>query len=1055
MWQSQALERMIDQAFSREVEEVLAFFSVNLDSGLSRDQVEQARERYGPNALPAEDGTPFWKLVLKQFDDYLVKILIVAAVVDLIIALANGERGAGAFVEPGIIVLILLANAAVGVITETNAEKAIEELKAYEADNATVLREGRLAVLPAAQLVPGDVVDVAVGGNVPADLRVAQRLSAVLRCDQSILTGESGSVEKQVEAVLVPNAVVQDKKCMMFSGTVVTAGRARCVVVGTGSRTAIGKIHDAMASQEEEMSPLKKKLDEFGSFLSKAIAVICVLVWVINIRHFKDPVHGGWLQGCLYYFKIAVALAVAAIPEGLPAVVTTCLALGTRKMAQQNAIVRTLPSVETLGCTTVICSDKTGTLTTNMMSVARLVCLSDAKRLARYQVSGTTFAPEGEIREENGQSVKQPGDVPCLLAIGQCSALCNDSSLYYDPDRSSSGAGSSGGGTTGPSLGGYHRIGEATEVALRVLAEKIGLEGYAHMPDALRGLSRAERVTYCNDAWRADVPRLAVLDFSRDRKMMSVLTASPRGGSPTLFLKGAPEAVLSRCTNAIGNAGGRSTPFPLTPALRAAIMQQVEELGSTQALRCLAFACRTMAPSQHQVTLEDEAELTFLGVAAMHDPPRPEVGPAIATCRSAGIRVLVVTGDNKATAEAVCRAVGVLDRVSTQSSASLAEMGASDPDNGTALTGAEFDQLTGSEQKAALNSMAVFARVEPSHKQRLVELLKAQGHVVAMTGDGVNDAPALRRADIGIAMGTGTAVAKHAADMVLADDNFATIVSAVAEGRSIYANTKQFIRYMVSSNIGEVVAIFVAALLGMPEVLNPVQLLWVNLVTDGLPATALGFNPPEPGVMASKPRKTSDSIVSRWLVVRYFLVGLYVGLATAAGFIWFFLYSPTGPKITYGQLTTFQSCEAGKQSYNCDIFLDRRPRTIAMTVLVVVEMFNALNALSENASLVEFPPWRNLWLLGAIGVSMLLHFFILYVPWAATLFSVSALSWVDWKAIVCLSAPVVLLDEVLKVVSRHWFMKRPRRGPVAKLLGGMGSRGSKLGLELAPLKADL
>ena len=531
-----------------------AFFDVDPAVGLSDRAVAIARRKYGPNEIPAEPGTPFWKLVLKQFDDLLVKILIAAAIVSLVIGLLDGE-GLGALVEPGVIVLILVANAAVGVATETNAERAIEELKAYQADVATVMRDGRLRVLPASELVPGDVVDVAVGCKVPADARLldAGDGALFLRVDQSILTGESGSVEKSADVVTVANAVAQDKRNVAFGGTVVTAGRARGVVVSTGAGTAVGKISDALcdASDEEEMTPLKKKLDEFGTFLSKVIAVVCVLVWVVNIAHFADPAHGGVIRGAMYYFKIAVALAVAAIPEGLPAVVTTCLALGTRKMAKQNAIVRTLPSVETLGCTSVICSDKTGTLTTNAMTATRVCVVGDARGsgdLAEYAVDGVGYEPNGVISSlPGGQVVERPAELPAVLHLAICASLCNDGSVSYD-------------GKTRR----FEKIGESTEAALRALAEKIGLPGFDAMPSALRRLPRQERAAYCATYWGGQFARVAALEFSRDRKLMSVLAS--RKGQSILFTKGAPEAVLRRCATALTNEKGAAEP--MTDAVR-------------------------------------------------------------------------------------------------------------------------------------------------------------------------------------------------------------------------------------------------------------------------------------------------------------------------------------------------------------------------------------------------------------------------------------------------------------------------------------------------------
>ncbi|KAG6648861.1 calcium-transporting ATPase 3, endoplasmic reticulum-type isoform X2 [Carya illinoinensis] len=953
----------------------------------SATEVAQHARLYGKNVLPEERRAPFWKLVFKQFDDLLVKILIVAALVSFILALINGETGLTAFLEPSVILMILAANAAVGVITETNAEKALEELRAYQADIATVLRNGCFSILPATELVPGDIVEVSVGCKVPADMRMIEMLSNQLRVDQAILTGESCSVEKELESTRSANVVYQDKTNILFSGTVVVAGRARAVVVGVGTNTAMGSIRDSMLQTEDEVTPLKKKLDEFGTFLAKVIAGICILVWLVNIGHFRDPAHGGFLRGAIHYFKIAVALAVAAIPEGLPAVVTTCLALGTKRMARLNAVVRSLPSVETLGCTTVICSDKTGTLTTNMMSVSKICVVRSVEHgpvISEFDVSGTTYAPEGIIFDSTGTQLDFPAQLPCLLHIAMCSALCNESILQYNPDK-----------------GNYEKIGESTEVALRVLAEKVGLPGFDSMPSALNMLSRRERASYCNHYWENQFKKISVLDFSRDRKMMSVLCS--RKQKQIIFSKGAPESIISRSTNILCNDGGQTVP--LTADIRAELESRFNSFAGKETLRCLALALKSVPMGQQTLSFDDEKDLTFIGLVGMLDPPREEVRNAMLSCMTAGIRVIVVTGDNKSTAESLCHKIGAFDHLVDFS--------------GHSFTATEFEELPALQQTLALQRMALFTRVEPSHKRMLVEALQRQNEVVAMTGDGVNDAPALKKADIGIAMGSGTAVAKSAADMVLADDNFATIVAAVAEGRAIYNNTKQFIRYMISSNIGEVVCIFVAAVLGIPDTLAPVQLLWVNLVTDGLPATAIGFNKQDSDVMKAKPRKVNEAVVTGWLFFRYLVIGAYVGLATVAGFIWWFVYADSGPKLPYSELMNFDTCAMRETTYPCSIFDDRHPSTVSMTVLVVVEMFNALNNLSENQSLLVISPWSNLWLVASIILTMLLHVLILYVHPLSVLFSVTPLSWAEWRLVLYLSFPVILIDEVLKFFSRN------------------------------------
>jgi len=1019
---------------------VLDYHQVDANRGLSEktNHIEKLRLRFGANEMPEEKGQNFIKLILKQFDDLLVKILIVAAIVSFILAAVDGD-GELAFVEPTVIVLILIANATVGVVTETNAEKAIEELKAYQADLATVLRDGRLRVVKASALVPGDIIELAVGAKVPADCRIIGILSSTLRVDQAILTGESGSVEKEAghieDSERARRAVVQDKTCLLFSGTVVSVGRARAVVVGTGLNTAIGKIRDAMKNHgggddEEELTPLKKKLDEFGRLLSKVIAVVCILVWVVNIGHFGDPLYGGWFRGMVYYLKIAVALAVAAIPEGLPAVVTTCLALGTRKMAKRHAIVRSLPSVETLGCTTVVCSDKTGTLTTNAMCVQKICVVDRTKQrssssrnggssanagsstslLREFDVEGNSYAPNGLILEAsngvisprqqrfnpiNKDVVKHPADLPSVLHLSICASLCNDSTLTFDLNKRE-----------------FVKIGESTEVALRVLSEKIGLPGFDAMPSALTKLSEQERASYCAAYWAGQFKRVEQLDFTRDRKMMSTLCS--RKGTNILFSKGAPEAVLAKCTNALTNAKGAAEP--MNDQVRKDLNDVLAKYAKTS-LRVLALAMRPMPAKQTQIDAEDENDLTFLGFVGIADPPRAEVARAIATCRGASIRVVMVTGDNKTTAESIGAQIGLIEADA---------FGEPIVPDGASLQGIDFEELKSEREKSeAVTRLSIFSRVEPAHKAKLVELLKNQKHVVAMTGDGVNDAPALKRADIGVSMGSGTEVAKHASDMVLADDNFATIVSAVAEGRAIYDNTKAFIRYMVSSNIGEVVCIFIAAALGMPETLCPVQLLWVNLVTDGLPATALGFNKPDRDIMRQRPRSPTEPIVDSWLFIRYLIVGVYVGIVTVVAFAWWFMYFENGPLLSWSDLTSFEQCVEGAHDYSCQIFKDRRPSTMSMTVLVTVEMFNALNALSENSSLLKHPPWSNKWLLGAIFISMALHAMILYVPWMNITFSVSYLSWQEWKAVLWLSFPVIVCDEILKALTRK-FKKRGR-----------------------------
>jgi len=996
--------------WAEEVASVLGFFRVNERSGLTEDQVQANRRLYGRNELPPPPSTSLFKLVIEQFSDLLVLILLGAAVISFVLALfEDAEDRMTAFVEPAVILTILIANAIVGVVQETNAEKAIEKLKESEARDANVIRDGHTSTIHSSELVPGDIIVLHVGDKVPADSRIIHLASPTLLVDESMLTGESEAANKHTNAITKPNAVNQDKRNILFSGTLVVRGKCLAVVCGTGPNTEIGAIAEDL-SKEQEKTPLQQKLDEFGEQLSKVIAVICIVVWLMNIGHFTDPDHGSAIKGAIYYFKIAVALAVAAIPEGLPAVVTTCLALGTMKMARKNAIVRSLPSVETLGCTTVICSDKTGTLTTNQMSVQKVLSVEDARggrlKFREYLVEGDSFAPTGAIVAiENGNSDGRPVNAiadPSLAEIGKLCALCNEATLgWRAPEPNKPGA--------------FTKTGAPTEAALLVLSEKIGVPDRNLNEQFQSERDNNMRAKASTSFWQSQYERVHMLEFDRDRKSMSVIVQDTKSGDHWLFCKGAPEGVLDRCTH-VRSANGDVVPF--TPANKEAIAQKMAEYAN-EGLRCLALAELARPPMNQPFDdlsryADIESRMAFIGLVCMLDPPRAAVNQAITTCRTAGIRVIVITGDNKTTAESICRRIGVFS--------------VDDDLSGKSFTGAEFEQMSMEQRQEAIRNAALFSRVEPKHKLQIVELLKGQGEVVAMTGDGVNDATALRQADIGIAMGSGTDVAREASKMVLQDDNFATIVMAVEEGRAIYANTKQFIRYLISSNIGEVACIFFTAAIGMPEALIPVQLLWVNLVTDGLPATALGFNPPDKDIMLRAPRGRTESIINGWTFFRYMAIGIYVGLATVLGFLWWFLYADHGPHISYKQLTNFHECFTNMDSkgfgsglyagIDCEIFHDPRPSTVSLSILVTIEMFNALNALSENQSLLVVTPLSNMYVIGACTLSFILHFIIIYTPFFSEIFHVAPLNTYEWLHVLYLSAPIFLLDECLKAISR-------------------------------------
>ena len=990
----------------KSVEEVVKHFNTDLKTGLTESEAAKRLEKYGLNELEAKEKESLWEKIKEQFDDLLVKILLIAATISFIIALTDDkDEGIAAYVEPIVILLILIANAIIGIAQDNNADKAIDALMDMQALESKVLREGKLEIIDAKNLVPGDIVEVHIGDKAPADLRVSTMLSVSLQIEEASLTGESKPVNKQIEVVNSGSNLLQDRKNMLFSSTVITYGKAVGIVCSTGMDTAIGSIQKEVqaAAEDEEATPLKKKLDQFGEMLSYMIGAICFLVWIMNYPNFSDPIHGGSIRGCIYYFKIAIALAVAAIPEGLPAVITTCLALGTRKMAQNNAIVRTLPSVQTLGCTTIICSDKTGTLTKNEMSATKFFyCGNSIGDYVEIDVQDTTYNPVGEVEisENNKKNHKE-----LLIELATVATVNNHGKIKYND-------------------GNFTKFGAPTEVALKVLSEKIGslYTNYA---------GHQNNTTPFHDS--LGIHKLGTLEFDSKRKMMStVVSEFTEKHSTSLLLKGATERIIEKCSSIkLGNG----EIVPLEKKHKESLKQHYNTIAG-QGLRCIGLAAiydggelKNLNEQNKNQLLSDfdkyhsyETGGTFLGGVAIKDPLREQVPPSIQQCREAGIRVMMITGDNKNTAEAIAREAGILSE--GQSS------------EGNCFTGQEFENLTNDEKNAVLkgDKGKVFARVEPRHKRELVKLLSGQGEVVAMTGDGVNDAPALKQAAIGIAMGiTGTEVAKEASDMILTDDNFATIVKAVEQGRSIYSNMQAFIRYLISSNIGEVASIFMTATLGIPEGFSSVQLLWINLVTDGPPATALGFNPPDKDIMKKPPRDPSESLLSNWVLFRYMVIGLYVGASCVGIFIYWYCYDDFGDGhslVTLNQLRNWSECPDWKDFHpvgaNGAVFEDPctyftvgkvKASTLSLSCLVMLEMFNAFNALSEDGSLIHMPPWVNPWLIIAVGGSVLIHFFIIYIPFFTEIFGTCYMTGYDWLIVLIFSFPVILIDEVLKIVA--------------------------------------
>ena len=895
---------------------VVAGFETDLDRGLSPAEARERLRKFGANELIEKPRPGLLALLRDQFDNYLVVILIAAASTALLL---------GEYFDAIAILCIVALNAVIGVFQESKAEKALAALKEMAAPNAQVLRDGHQVAVPARELVPGDIVLLEAGNYVPADLRLVS--TANLTIEEASLTGESVPVEKNAELVIELDASLGDRRNSAFLGTLITYGRGKGLVTGTGMRTQIGLIAEMIQSSPESGTPLQHRLEQLGKALGTICIAVCVLVLVFGLL--RDTRLSGILSiGLVSYwegekktivelFMTAVSLAVAAVPEGLPAIVTVCLALGMQQMIRRNALIRKLPAVETLGCATVICSDKTGTLTQNEMTVVR--GWAGGKTL---RISGEGYAPSGQFSVDG--RICEPRTDADVTRLLHGALLCNDAQL--EPKIDASGTAS------------WRMLGDPTEGAMVVAAAK-------------GGFMRAEMT-------RA-LPRIGEIPFDSDRKRMSTVH---RGGDlpgrtradgvsyPPLFafVKGAPDVILDLCSH-LHQAG---QAVELSAALRAEVLEQFRGMAG-DALRVLGIAYRPLAEMPGTLGAEVlERNLVFVGLLGMIDPPRPEVVAAIKVARGAGLRSVMVTGDYRDTAEAIARDIGLLT------------------EGGMILTGREIEKLSDEELAATANRLQVCCRVSPRHKMRIVDAMKARGHVVAMTGDGVNDAPALKRADIGIAMGiTGTDVTKQTADMVLTDDNYASIVAAIEQGRIIYSNIRKFVYFLLACNAGEILIIFGAMLVGMPMPLRPVHLLWLNLVSDGAPALALGMEEGDRDIMKHPPRPPREPVLDRDMAIGIAAVAVVDAIAILVVF------------------------HLGMQRYPGHL---EAAQTIAFATLCASELIRAFAARSETRSVFSIGVFSNRWMVWAVAASFLLVLMVVYVPVLRPFFDTVPLSLDDW-----------------------------------------------------------
>ncbi len=931
---------MDNQCHGKRIDDIVNEFQTHMEQGLSREEAQDRLRKHGPNELSEKPRPGFLSLLLDQFNNFLVIILIVAAVLSILL---------GEYIDAIAIIFIVVLNAVVGVIQESKAEKAIAALKKMAAPNAQVIRGGHQVMVPARELVAGDIVLLEAGNYVPADMRLVESVN--LKIEEASLTGESVPVEKDAAVVLDKEIPLGDRKNSAFMSTLITYGRGKGLVTGTGMHTQIGMIAEMLQSYEDEDTPLQQKLAQLGKILGTICLAICGIVFVYGL--IRDTHLLGILDtGIIHYlqtenmdiinlFMTAVSLAIAAVPEGLPAIVTICLALGMQQMIKRHALIRKLPAVETLGCTTVICSDKTGTLTQNKMTV-----LQGWAGEKRFRVTGEGYTPNGEFsRDGKPFDPRKDPDVAVLLGGGM---LCNDAIL----EEKVSDAGTLF----------WHIHGDPTEGAMVVAAAKGGL-------------------------WRAEMqkafPRVQEVCFDSDRKRMTTIhryeEAQDRNSPPGFtypsciaFVKGAPDVVLDLCGRVLKNGQA----VDLTDAKRQEILGQNHDMASS-ALRVLAVAYRPLDDVPGTCTPEIEKDLTFVGLLGMIDPPRPEVVEAVKVAAGAGLKSVMVTGDYRDTAEAIA-----------------AEIGLRTP-GGIVLTGSELDKMSEEELAAVADKLDVCCRVSPAHKTKIVDALKMSGQIVAMTGDGVNDAPALKRANIGIAMGiTGTDVSKESADMVLTDDNFASIVSAIEQGRIIYSNIRKFVYFLLACNVGEILIVFGAMLMGFPIPLKPIQLLWLNLVSDGAPALALGMEKGEPDIMKDPPRPPKEPVINADMAIGIAVVSV---VDTIAILLVFYL---------------------GMQRYPGHAGHIEAAQTMAFVTLCTSELLRAFTARSEYHSIFTIGVFSNPWMIWATGSSFLLVLLVTYAPFLQPFFDTIPLTVGDWffMAPFFLASPVAM--ELVKVYLR-------------------------------------